>query len=151
MWKLYYSINFNLLFSKIMQVLVLCLVFHSCEVVTLKPIHVLNLKSFQNFSTLNNISQFKQHCYSQFCQKVTLNSICHSIYNNPDITCLSETETWLDSSILSDDDNLEISGYDLIIATTHPIANAVPVCTIKIYLFWKHLIFAIGINVLLLN
>ena len=48
--------------------------------------------------------------------KVSLLKVYITIYNY-DIICLSET--YLDSSILSDDKNLEIPGYDLILAD-HP-------------------------------
>ena len=65
------------------------------QVVKLKLIYVLNLILIKNI--FNVLVEFKQHCYSQFYQSVTFNSIYYSIYNF-DIIYLSET-IWFDHSI----------------------------------------------------
>ena len=70
-------------------------------------------KHCQEFSTCHcNLNSIATHSFI----KVSLLKAYFTIYND-DVICLSET--YLDSSIPSDDNNLEIPGYDLILAD-HP-------------------------------
>ena len=70
-------------------------------------------KRYQEFSICHwNLSSIATHGFI----KVSLLKVYITIYNY-DVICLSET--YLDSSIPSDDNDLEIPGYDLIWAD-HP-------------------------------
>ena len=78
-------------------------------------LHIL-LKSCQSFSICHwNLNSISAHNFTKLSLLQAYNSV-----HNYDITCLSET--YLNSSVSCDDDNLEIPGYNLIHAD-HPSDN----------------------------
>ena len=80
------------------------------------------LASISNISTFNwNLNSISARDYTKlFIQKA------YVAIHKFDIICLSET--YLDSSTTSDDDNLEISGYNLILSDHHSNNKCTGVC-----------------------
>ena len=80
--------------------------------------------------------EFKQYI-STYVFKVSLLSLYISVHKF-DIICLSET--YINSEIPSDDENLEIAGYNLVVKITHLIVNVVEsLFTIKAHSYFDYL------------
>ena len=80
--------------------------------------------------------EFKQYI-STYVFKVSLLSVYISVHKF-DIICLSET--YINSEIPSDDENLEIAGYNLVVKITHLIVNVVEsLFTIKAHSYFDYL------------